>query len=685
MQNGNTLTYPAPGGAGPATGALPRITPTRRTLDNRFPQLAFTIQTGGRSFYEVLLATDAGLFAGERAAERHAANFYPARTDDRRLQPALGGSAIFIVPQPVLHTFAGATPRPTAIYYTVVTYADSAGSEPVFAMPPDELARHAPSVGLAADFRAETLATVLGIPVGKLRRIDAALAPSRPAPAEALPRADDAVEGEDGASIAMSLATGGPQDGYERHAGAMPLTAVRDDNGGYDDGFGDWPSLGATQAVDVDESEVAGGHLGDAYAAPGLAAPFESPFPSGMPEPAALADAEDPWADADVADVDTFGGDAFAYDDGFGSLSPVDEPDGRVDAASRSHADHGRGYRDEADDFAYEAAFGLEEADDRFDPELPYEPLSLEPHALPLGQGGAAAPAPLTIDAQRFIIEQIAPFESGRDGYAAMNRDGEFRGLFGHDHSAYGRYHIGLSYGIVQFTQDSGSLGQLLTMMRARDAGRFDAVFGSDAAELLRVTTAVGPASSDVAGGRSVRVQPVGGADLWEEPWISRFATAGAHVPFQAAQNELAARLYITPIRPFARWLGLDTDRALAMVVDRAVQMGVGGARRWIAGAVGPIQTAAQRQQALAALGHSDLRSFQRTVADLDADGEWGPQSHAALVGALRALGSASPVEIPTREQMLDTLVRRSAGERWGHRVRTLRESTAFTDTGYAL
>jgi hypothetical protein len=281
------------------------------------------------------------------------------------------------------------------------------------------------------------------------------------------------------------------------------------------------------------------------------------------------------------------------------------------------------------------------------------------------------------------MIERIGRFESGRDGFSAMNRDGEFRGLFGHDHDAYKRYHIGLSYGIIQFTQDSGNLGRLLTMMRVRDQARFKAIFGPDADALIRITTAAGSSSAHSTDGRSVRVQPVGGADLWEEPWISRFSEAGKHIPFQAAQNELAAQLYITPMLPFARWLGLTTDRALTIVVDRAVQMGVGGARGWIIRVVGPIQTAAQRQQALTALGHADLRSFQRATSGLTDDGDWGPQSHAAMVAALRRLGAASPIEIPTREQMLAAMLRQSASQKWGHRVKTLHDATDFSDTGF--
>ena len=321
MNNGNTQAHPSPARGGLTRPSFPRITPTRRTLDNRFPQLAFSVQTGGRPYYEILLTTDPGLFAPERVGERSAANFHPVRSDERRPQPALGGSAIFIVPQPVLHAFAAATPRPTAIYYTAVTYADETGSEPAFALPLEELVRHAPSVQLSADFRAETLAAVLGTSVSKLRRYHSE--------ARAVPVAAESPANRigDGAHLhAASLATAapavpdGPQDGYEYHhqpaASAAPVSAQAH---GYDDGFGDWPDLGVAHSRHVDESEYGEGHLGDQPDDAPYARPQESTFPPGLPEPAALQDAEEPWPGDEYAED----AEAFAYDDGFGDL-PTD-------------------------------------------------------------------------------------------------------------------------------------------------------------------------------------------------------------------------------------------------------------------------------------------------------------------------------------------------------------------------
>jgi hypothetical protein len=87
----------------------------------------------------------------------------------------------------------------------------------------------------------------------------------------------------------------------------------------------------------------------------------------------------------------------------------------------------------------------------------------------------------------------------------------------------------GLSYGLIQWTQKSGSLGKLLEVLRARDPAAFDTVFGPDAAKLVAVTTSPYPA---------VRMSLA----LWAAPWTSRFEAAGRHPPFQAAQLQAAAR-----------------------------------------------------------------------------------------------------------------------------------------------
>jgi hypothetical protein len=401
-----------------------------------------------------------------------------------------------------------------------------------------------------------------------------------------------------------------------------------------------------------------------------------------MPEPEPLEDADDLGGDTDVG---------FAYS--AAETRSFTPQAGHVAVAARASADDDPAeseerypedserddwFYQETDEGALASAYG-DEAGDYDGPGY----MALDDTAPP----AAAVPSaqPLTIEDKRQIIEQIARSESGKARYGAINSDGEFKGRFGPGHPAYQRYHIGISYGIVQFTQDSGMLGRLLQLMFERDPETFRATFGPQAGELLRTTTTAGPSSREQPDGRSARVQPVGGADLWEEPWLTRFRQAAEHVSFQAAQNQLAASAFLDPILQFAAWLGLDTDRALTIVVDRAVQMGLDGARRWIIDAVGPIQTAALRQQALSALGKTDLRSFQAATLGLVADDQWGPLTHAAMVAALQQLGSGSPIPIPTRDQMLNAIVRRAADTPWAERAARLRSSPEFRDVVYQL
>jgi hypothetical protein len=365
---------------------------------------------------------------------------------------------------------------------------------------------------------------------------------------------------------------------------------------------------------------------------------LEAAFPAGFPEPEPLVD-DDPR--------DTNG-------NGNGAWAPAE-------AAELPGVDAGFPYRSLDDEVAEPG------------PAVPAPTTAVVPR-----------PLQLTIDEKRTVIEKIAGAESGSDRYGAINADGEFRGRFGPSHSAYQRYHVGLSYGIIQFTQDSGNLGRLLAMMRERDEAAFRQIFGEHADELIAVTGAAGPSASESPDGRSARTQPVDGADLWEEPWITRFRHAGEVTAFQAAQNELAASAFLDPMLGFAGDIGLETDRALTMSVDRAVQMGVDGARHWIAAAVGPISTPALRQQALAALGFDDLAAFQRAW-HLQDDNLWGPLTHAGLVGALREIAS-SPIPLPTVDQMLDSMVRRADGDAvfWASRVKRLRTADGFTDKPYA-
>ena len=627
----------------PVSTVRPRITANRKLLVRRFASLSFTVWTGDLPYWEVLLFTDRALIDPRNASRRTPSNFYTSRQDGG-LRAATGGD-VFLVPSAVLRGFAAAVPAPKAIYYTVAAYATPDGASPALPEPPEVLALDAPFVAVSPDFTPDTVSQVLGVRATRLQVVAQALADAAPAPIEQAPHTAQAPQAAPATPTVVAAPT----------APVAPAT------------------------VDPVE-DAAAGEDGYAYYA---AHPDELMQTDSSNGQARLAVASQPSAGADHYDdgYGEFDGGWDTQEQSWGGDQPApfpvaSEPRALVDQDEQARYDeldgvaHNFGYHGLEDEVVDNSTNGTDAATTAPTP---------APAALHV------SPLTLTIDQKRSIIEKVAGAESGSDRYGAINADGEYRGRFGPDHPAYHHHHIGLSYGIIQFTQESGNLGRLLTMMRERNAPSFAQIFGEAGDELVRVTNAAGPPSSEADDGRSARTQPVAGADLWEEPWVGRFRAAGDVVEFQAAQNELAATAFLDPILRFAGDLGLDTDRALAMAYDRAVQMGVNGARHWIIAAAGPVSTPTLRQQALTALGFGDLGSFQQ-AAGLDADNLWGPATHAALVAGLRGLGSASPIPLPTLDQMLDSMVRRADADHafWAGRVKRLRTDSGFTDQPYA-
>lgn len=124
----------------------------------------------------------------------------------------------------------------------------------------------------------------------------------------------------------------------------------------------------------------------------------------------------------------------------------------------------------------------------------------------------------------------------------------------------------GVSYGILQWTQKSGSLGRLLRAMAAADPAAFARLFGASWAKVLDVT---GRAS----------LEAVDGVVLWAEPWVSRFVAAGRWPAFQQVQAQVAAESeYMSGAVEIARLLGVSTERAMVLFYNRTVHQGVTGA-----------------------------------------------------------------------------------------------------------
>lgn len=660
------------------------IIPNRRQVDNKFPVLGFTVKTDGLPFYEVILTTRRELFAAQNSAQRSAGNYYSSRQEKNQLEKTNPNDSVYFVPPTVLNAFAQT--KPNDIFYALIAYRDEQGSGGVCSSNIDRLHFEAPSVSVSQSFTGQTLSKVLGIFTDSAQDYTNY---SQQTSYQSYENGDyfessfgetDEDSAEDGYSMMKSLADSfanneesAAEDGYEfyqRENATAQATDVADDWE-----FGSQQKFSFNDYEDGYESED--GEIAQSYSRI-----QESVFPADASEPETL-----------------YQDDGEFYGDESRSQSFSAQPEFEYAGISSNGHQYGHngksaGYQD---DYGFQSSF--DDYDDGFGENYsePFEDKgksSLE--NIPLVgrmiktatdaiKGGISAAA--KIIAKKRIIDIVAKAESGGNPFKAINADTEFAKL--KTHEAYGKWHIGLSYGIVQFTQDGGALGKLLVLMRERDKAKFDEIFGNNdpkiADELIRVTNASGDFSEEVynanpkGDGRSNRVQPVNGADLWVSPWKERFELAGDHPPFQGAQNQLAATAYFDPMIQFCEWLELNTDRAYGMCYDRSVQMGDASARKWIIGVVGPISTDALRQEALKALGQPSLEDFQHFMK-MKKDG-WGPKTHAAMVSELRKLGAKSPIPIPTREQMMDSMVRAAAGKSWEKRVKHLRNTTEFSDT----
>lgn len=686
MASTQVLKSPDPLERGSQLNLPPRIVSNRRQLDDRFPVLGFTIFSDRPGYYEVLLATNPAQLVV--SGTRNPSVSYSSRQDSG-LIPITLGTSVYLAPAAVLRSFVQAQPRPTQIYYTVILYADQTGTRGIYAQPLETLATSAPSVAISQHFGSDGFGDILGMKPDRMRRVMPSASQGWTTSLGATNAAEDRGEGEDGTTApplpALSRATdagGTYENAYQASAGESdyaeePYAAAAQDN--YDDGYVGEPrpdsslglSLAQQSSYRAGESEPS--VLEDSSV-------DDDSSSSGSYRSAAAGDATQQRAasapsrqaayldDDDDDDDDSYHSSARLYAAGGGGggkgearfYAAAAQPDVSGEETCRAAPAVAAAYGDEAD---------LAPAPP------PYQSLEAPFQSLDAPPGKASVP--LTIEAKRDLIGKLGD-------YSALRADAEYNGVYGPEHPAYQHYHLGLSFGIALFNQERGDLGKLLDGWHERDAAKFTEVFGKDAEALLRVTKAVGPSSAESPNGKSPRLQPVNGADLWQEPWLSRFREAGSYKPFQAVQNKLAAELYLDPMLHFAHWVGLKTERGLAILMDRAAELGVGPAQQWVMNAVGPFQTSLQRHQALAALGYDSIRAFQNAHPGTDTNGQWEALTHAAAVAELRHKGN-SPVPLPTVEQMLDTLVRRSARTPSFERVRALRNDPRFADTPFEM
>lgn len=193
------------------------------------------------------------------------------------------------------------------------------------------------------------------------------------------------------------------------------------------------------------------------------------------------------------------------------------------------------------------------------------------------------------------VIESIARptvyIESGGD-YAAMNKDGEFKGHFGESHRAYQRIHIGLSLGAYQFTQDSGSLGEYLQRCCKHNKTKFISIIGPTWSSLLNTVTREGPSGFSTNESRGPRVEPIPVnykdrrtcRDLWEQPWTTKLERLCNVPEFRMLQDRVAVEMYLEPVLEFIKAIGFTTEKAVAATFSASIHRGSNGARDFISG-----------------------------------------------------------------------------------------------------
>jgi len=255
------------------------------------------------------------------------------------------------------------------------------------------------------------------------------------------------------------------------------------------------------------------------------------------------------------------------------------------------------------------------------------EQLGKEPHVVTFNG------VKLTENEKKQIVAAVAVCEMNADGFGSINADQEFVGrMFGTRGSEQGYsriVHIGLSYGVIQYSQDSGSLGSVLQKMQAKNPRKFIEIFGGGdkiiAQNLITLTTTGRPdlvndesislsgqaywnkiqtspegkhlkklADSDIDKNneadlpinreiRGKRVQPIPPAqgqvaiDIWTGLWKERFLAAGKVADFQEAQLEEAVEKYMNPILVKARHNKVQSALGLAIITAGAVRGGLHG------------------------------------------------------------------------------------------------------------
>jgi hypothetical protein len=602
-----------------------RITPTRTFIERRFPTLGFTVDTGGLPFFEVLLATDRALFDPANASRRTPATFYASR-EHSGLMRAGDEPSVYLVPTAVIHRFAGAR----EIFYTAACYGSAQGQDPAYAIPPAQLSREAPSVGVASDFQGRALAASFAIPVDVLLRVRDEGARS----SAALDDPDRITHAYGDSDRDADADRAGGEDGYGLSA------AIN-----YDDDYG--PMSGAQQAAD-DETDTPA----DEPAAIGAALDYRDGYDDPILAASASASGTDDDANEDDANEDDAA--ASAQQSTYTADAPV--PAMLVDE------DEDRRDRDGA--YAASAAYG-DEGDEEAGAAPMYRSLD--------------APVPLTAREQRRIMDTILAVGWPCQDYAGTIPDTE----------PTSAPPAGLSFGIVPFMQWSGALGELLKTMEQRDARTFQSVFGPKWKDLRNTANE----AKEVDRLKAVESKEFW-REPWLTRFKKAgahkaFQAAQNETAARLLLQPIVAYAYglglntdrgLVMLAALLRRMSLTASVSFVAQRDAAFQSSLDATLVKLVEAVSPLKTDAQRGFAVNAVGTAFLKAQH-----IDGFQGWTAAEHLAVLAELRKIGR-SPVPLPTRTEMLDLIVKyaRDAKDPWASELAHLRSVPCLRDVEYA-
>ena len=213
---------------------------------------------------------------------------------------------------------------------------------------------------------------------------------------------------------------------------------------------------------------------------------------------------------------------------------------------------------------------------------------------------------------------------------------------------------VGVSWGILQWTQAGGGLATILEAVNQAVPGALAAAWGGAAGAVLATVRARSLARVEWPGDAQF---PAGAYSLWTGPFLRGWVTLGKMTPVQAVQRQVAEQgEHMKGAIELARMFNLRTERALVLFFNRTVHQGVAGAtgpaRKLLAWyAEDPTRRPAAPLHVLGQYAWFCASKFRRTSTP-DPVGEWvqvtGAEPELALLddGTVKLI--SDPIVAPT-------------------------------------